>query len=785
MQRVIGHLRASLINAPHRGASLSPAGPDQVGRLQYLAVLWVVGSAALALVTLVCVTLGLNFATTVSAFLIVVVLLSLMDSFVTSAIFSVIAVGCLNFFFVEPRYTFDVANPRDLTALAAFVFTSLAVTGLVRRVRRLAEAHQEQARLLDLTTDSVVVRDMDGVITYWNRGAEELYGWKREEAVGKVSHELLQTVYPVPTEQITSTGRWEGELVRTTRDGRQVSVASRWSLQQNERGQPVGMLESDTDITERKRAEDALRRSQAAYLAEAQRLSHTGSFGWNVTSGEIFWSEESFRIFEYDPATKPTVEMVLGRVHPDDVALVRRAIDRAATHKEEFDFEHRLLMPDGSVKHLHVVAHALTHEPGDLHFVGAVMDITARKKVEEALRNSEQRYRHLFRYMPIALFQLDARGLAELFRSLRDEGVTDLGAYLDAHPDFLRRTMDALIVDEVNERSVQMFGGRDASEFAGSVARYWRESPDTFRRAMETRFRGKPFFEEETKVVTLDGRVVDVLFTAARVGPTSDLGISLVGFIDITERVRAQEMLQQLQADFAHAARVSMLGELTASIAHELNQPLAAIATSGEAGLRWLGRPAPDLAEVGASLSRMHADARRAAEIIARIRSMAARRAPERTLVSLDEVIRESLQFLRHEVQSRAVMVSHHVAPAAPKVLVDRTQLQQVIVNLAVNAMQAVAQSETGDRRIIIRTTVPDPATLRCTIEDNGPGIEAEHLSRLFESFFTTKEGGMGMGLSICRSIIEAHGGRLTADNAADPGGARLSFTLPVSNTPA
>jgi signal transduction histidine kinase len=143
-------------------------------------------------------------------------------------------------------------------------------------------------------------------------------------------------------------------------------------------------------------------------------------------------------------------------------------------------------------------------------------------------------------------------------------------------------------------------------------------------------------------------------------------------------------------------------------------------------------------------------------------------------------VIREALQFLRHEVQSRAVTVSHHYAPGAPKVLVDRTQIQQVIVNLVVNAMQAMAQAGMRDGKISIRTAVDDPATLMCTLEDNGPGIKPEHLPRLFDSFFTTKEAGMGMGLSICRSIIESHGGRITVDNQAAQGGSRFSFTLPA-----
>jgi len=276
------------------------------------------------------------------------------------------------------------------------------------------------------------------------------------------------------------------------------------------------------------------------YLAEAQRLSHTGSFGWNVSSGEILWSEESYRIFEYDPATRATIEIVLNRVYPDDVALVRQVIGRATTHKEAFDFEHRLLMPDGSVKHLHVVAHPSIDEPGGLQFVGAVMDITARRKSEEALRNSEQRYRHLFQHMPIALWQLNASKVVELFKGLRAEGVTELRPYIDQHPHFMQQLMDAVKIEEVNERMIQLWGARDASEILG-FSRFRQIQPETFLRALESRWRGEPTHQQEAKIVTLDGRVIDVLMTATRPGLITDPGMSVMGIIDITERVRAQE----------------------------------------------------------------------------------------------------------------------------------------------------------------------------------------------------------------------------------------------------
>jgi PAS domain S-box-containing protein len=516
------------------------------------------------------------------------------------------------------------------------------------------------------------------------------------------------------------------------------------------------------------------------YLAEAQRLSHTGSFGWNVSSGDILWSEESYRIFEYDPATRVTIEMVLNRVHPDDVELVRQVINRATTHKEAFDFEHRLLMPDGSVKHLNVVAHPLIDEPGELQFVGAVMDVTVRKKSDEALRKSEQRYRNLFQHMPIALWQINASKLVDLFKRLRAEGVTELGPYIDQHPHFLQQLTDAVKIEEVNERMVELMGACDPSEILG-FSRFRHITPDSFVRGLESRWRGELMYQEETKIVTLDGRVIDVLMTATRPGLLTDPDMSLMGIIDITERVRAQEMLQRVQADFAHAARLSMLGELTASIAHEVNQPLAAIVTNGEVGLRLLNRSAPDLAEVRELTKCVVNDARRAADVIARVRAMATRRAPEPTLLSVDEVIREALLFLRHEIQSHAVMVTHRCNEAEPKVLGDRTQLQQVFVNLTVNAIQAMMHVETTHRTLVIHTTLSDPRTLCCTLEDSGPGIKPEHLDRLFDSFFTTKNAGMGMGLPISRSIIEAHGGSIRADNESACGGARFSFTLPAS----
>ena len=416
-----------------------------------------------------------------------------------------------------------------------------------------------------------------------------------------------------------------------------------------------------------------------------------------------------------------------------------------------------------------------------LTLAGAIMDITALKRAHVELERSEQRYRHLFTRMPIALRQLDASRLVVLFRKLKAEGVKDLGPYFDSHPEFLRTCMDALSFEEANERAIQMFGGGPNGYVGRAMADTWRERPDTFRRAMESRYRGETNFEEETRMVTWDGRVVDVLFTTARVGPINDLEISLVGTIDISQRIRAQQELQQVQAEFAHAARVSMLGELTASIAHEVNQPLAAIATNGAAGLRWLNRPVPDIGEIRKTIENIVVDTKRAASIVARVHGMASRKVPEQACLTFDEIVREALLFLRHELEARGVTIEHRPCPATPQVVGDRTQLQQIIVNLAINAVQAMTQAPHDDSRIVISTVTQDASTLCCSVEDNGPGIAAEHAGRLFDSFFTTKESGMGMGLPICRSIVEAHGGRIGAECSAAHGGARFWFTLPAS----
>jgi PAS domain S-box-containing protein len=389
----------------------------------------------------------------------------------------------------------EVETPliRALVSIAAIAVTTYLTLNYQSANARL----QEQAQLLDLTHDAIFVRDMDSVITYWNRAATELYGWPAQYALGKVSHQLTRTKFPEALETIKTelmrTGRWEGDLVHTTRDGAEVTVSSRWSLQRDREGRPIAVLETNTDHTVRAQTEKAL---------------------------------------------------------------------------------------------------------------------------------------------------------------------------------------------------------------------------------------------------------------------------------------------QEAQANLAHATRMQTLGELVASIAHEVNQPLAAIMTSAEASLHWLDREPPQVDELRRLVRRVIENTARAGEVIKRLRALTKKTDPQRARLNLNEVVSETLPLVRRELANARVLFRVQPAENLADIQGDRIQLQQVIINMVVNAIQAMGS--VADRRLLIRTLQPDAASVLLEVHDSGPGIDPKHAARLFEAFYTTKPDGMGMGLSISRSIIEAHGGRISA--ARGPGqGAVFAIIIPAA----
>ncbi|HEY6621173.1 MAG TPA: ATP-binding protein [Steroidobacteraceae bacterium] len=387
------------------------------------------------------------------------------------------------------------------------------------------------------------------------------------------------------------------------------------------------------------------------------------------------------------------------------------------------------------------------------------------------------RYRKLFHFVPVPLVELDRHKLAREFKEMQAAGVKDLLRYFEANPGFLEYAMNSINVLEVNRRALELFRTNDPAQLRGPASRIWSEAHETIKKSMAARFSGAPSVGAEMKIRTFDDELRDILYFADFPEAFSDDALGLACFVDVTDRVAAQTTLAQLQSEFAHAARVSMLGELTASIAHEVNQPLGAILTNGASTLRWLNRPEPNLDELRNLATRTVKDARRAADIIQRVRAMAVRGEIQYMPLELNGLAEEAMTFLRAELSRHDVKTAFEFAADLPNLLGDRVQLQQVFVNLAVNAMHAMANRSV--RRLTIRTLRPQSDRPGVTVEDTGPGIAPENLERLFGSFFTTKTGGMGIGLAICRSIIEAHGGRIEASNLPR-GGAQFFFTLPT-----
>lgn len=543
-------------------------------------------------------------------------------------------------------------------------------------------------------------------------------------------------------DNIGQTRSWEIRKVR--KDGSQIWVRENAKAVRRANDQQIVLIACE-DITDRVQAENALRRNEM-YLAEAQRLSHTGSFGWHVGTGEIVWSEETFSIFGYDKDSLITLEMMMERVHPDDRSGVARTIEQASRDGRDFQHFYRLSLPGGRTKHVHAVARAARSDSGEMVFIGAVTDITARKLIEAELRESEQRFRDYAETASDWFWETDPD---HRLTTLSHEGgivsgrigglAWEYAADLEEEPQKWRLHFDDLAA----RRPFRNF-------------RYRVSAPDGMSSYVETS--GKPVFDANGRYLGYRGVASDV--TAA------------------ARAEHAEEALREAQANLERVTRVTTLGELTASIAHEVNQPLAAVVANAAAGLRWLDRETPDVPEARRSLQMVMDDANRAGEVIRRVRGLVKKGAIEKVPLDLNEVVREVTGLVQQQLSNRRVALRLDLDPALPSVRADRVQLQQLLLNLVINAMEAMEQVTDRSLELSIRTMRDDAGQVVLTVRDCGVGIDGAVAHRLFDAFFTTKGSGMGMGLSICRSIIEAHGGRLTASPNDGPG-ATFGFTLP------
>jgi len=391
---------------------------------------------------------------------------------------------------------------------------------------------------------------------------------------------------------------------------------------------------------------------------------------------------------------------------------------------------------------------------------------------------SAEEYRKLIHYLPVALWQVDTRGASAAFDRLKAEGIVDIAAYLDAHPELVEHAQDVVRVTAVNREAVSLLRGSSASELVGPVRYVFSASPELAKRVMVAHFEGRRNYFEATRITAFDGTRVDVLFSTTYATPSRGLDTSLLMMIDIGERLKVEAQLRQLQADFTHAARISMLGEMATSIAHEVKQPLTAIVTNAETSLRWLAREDVNIQKLKQLTTRIVSSARRASDIVQRVRGMATKHEPGRAALDLNEIVDEALLFVRHDIEAWSIDLSVRYVTHPTRVIGDRIQLQQVVVNLLVNSIQAIAQSGGATRRIELATSAGADGSADFCIRDSGPGIADENRERIFDSFFTTKDTGMGIGLAICQSIIVSHGGAITASNHPQ-GGAQFRFSLP------
>ncbi len=490
--------------------------------------------------------------------------------------------------------------------------------------------------------------------------------------------------------------------------------------------------------------EEKLQRSEA-YLAEAQRLTHTGSWAWRVAGGDaVHLSEEWYRIYGFDPENgPPTFEQHRQRTHPEDRAEWQGAIDRAIAEKSDYEVEVRILLPDGSVKHIHTVGHPVLNASGDLvQFVGSSTDITERKRAEQATRL-----------------------LAAIVES--------------SHDAIVSKSLNGVITSW-NKGAERLFGYAAEEAVGQNITLIIPpERRDEERTIVEQLTRGERVDHFETVRMRKDGSLLDVALT---ISPMKDASGRVVGASklarDITERKRAEEALRQAQTDLAHASRLTTMGEFTASLAHEVKQPIAAAVTDANTCVRWITRDEPDLKEAREAAWRIVKDAKRAAEIINRVRLLFKKGTPQRELVDVNEVAREMIVLLGDEASRHSISVRTELAEDLPHVIGDRVQLQQVLMNLIVNGVDAMHDVD-APRELIIKSQPAENNELLLSVSDTGVGLPRLQADQIFNAFFTTKTHGTGMGLRISRSIIESHGGRLwAADNS--PRGASFCFTLPT-----
>ena len=405
-------------------------------------------------------------------------------------------------------------------------------------------------------------------------------------------------------------------------------------------------------------------------------------------------------------------------------------------------------------------------------------EIIEHKRADAELRESEQRYRHIFQTAGVSIWEEDFSQVTAAIDDLKAQGVRDFSQYIAAHPEFIQQAISMVKIIDVNDATVKLFEAQSKDELLVSLHKiFLPKTGEVFAGELIAIAEGRTNFESETVLQTLKGDKLAVLFTIAFPRQPAKLNSVLVSIMDITERKRADEALHKTQAELAHVTRVATLGELTASIAHEVNQPLAAIVTNGNACLRWLAGDSPNLDEARETARRIIRDGNRAGDVIGRIRTLLRKTGTEKELLDMNQAIREVVALAEGEVRRNGVALRTELTGDLPPILGDRVELEQVVLNLIMNAIEAMSAIGDRPRELVVRTQSGEVDQVCVTVQDSGIGLDPQSMGRIFDAFYTTKSQGMGMGLAISRSIVENHGGQLWAVPNEGPG-ATFQFTL-------
>src|SRR5215813_2271999 len=527
-------------------------------------------------------------------------------------------------------------------------------------------------------------------------------------------------------------------------------------------------------------------------LEDAQHLTHVGYWERDTDTDFITWSDESYRIFGLKPGERILHLSELPElIHPEDREIMIGAVADALKGVRRYDVEYRVIRPSGEVRYVHSRGEVIRDDSGRARrMFGSVQDITERKQAEQRLMAQHK----------ITEMLAQAATLEEvtpnILKAVCDFLSWDVGALwsIDREAEVLRcvevwhkATIEIPQFEAITRAHSLRFG-------VGLPGRIWSSRtpayiPDVTR---DPNFLRGPVAASEglhggfAFPIMLGTDVLGVMefFSQEIRQPKPELlemmatlGSQIGQFI---ERKRAEDALRHARAELAHVTRIATLGEMSASIAHEINQPLAAVVNNASACLRWLA--AQNLEAARESATRVISDGHRAGEIIGRIRALTKKAPPQKDWLDINEIIREVIALAQSELQRNGVALETRLSEDVhylPLILADRIQLQQVILNLIMNAIEAMSGAGDGPRELLVRSGTAESQRVLVAVRDSGPGLDPKSLNRLFDAFYTTKPQGLGMGLAISRSIIDAHGGRLWAI-ANDDRGATFQFTLPT-----